>query len=105
MLPFEDPYTRQRRVAGVGRDGQDRIAGSRASVVAGPSALTEAAYLIRAGVGATSIEVSEEPRDFKHASAFSSAPSRDFAQGAWGALAHLRTAVTNTASTDSRSPA
>lgn len=91
MLPFEDRYSRQRKLPEVGAEGQRRIEGLSARVASGPGGLVELAYLERAGVGQVEISV---PRPgapqasappFPHANIFRCAAARDIAAGAWRA--------------------
>ena len=88
-----DRYARQRLLAAVGEHGQARIA-QATFVVAGATPLAreiEREYLARAGAQ----HFAEAPArgstsEFVHAQVFRHAAARDFAQGAWRALAQLR---------------
>jgi hypothetical protein len=88
---MEDRYARQRLLAAVGELGQARIA-SATYVVSRDGSLTaevEREYLARAG--AAELLASREPGPvFAHAAAFRHAEARDFAAGAWRALAQLK---------------
>jgi hypothetical protein len=87
-------YARQRMLAAVGDQGQQRIA--RATyVVSADSALAssvEREYLTRAGAEHFH-ERLDAPAAFAHAGVFQYAAARDFAAGAWRALAQLRNAL------------
>lgn len=84
-----DRYTRQRRLAEVGDDGQRRILAARLPVGEGPEASYEREYLERAGAGVTSVPGSSgEP--FEHAAVFRHLASRRLAAGSWRALGALR---------------
>ena len=91
MLPFEDRYTRQRRLAEIGEAGQRRLLGTRIRVDAGPGSDIEAEYLSRAGVHVTG----EQPSDtaFPWQDAFVSQAAGDIARGAWQALRKIREAL------------
>ena len=86
-----DRYARQRMLAAVGDQGQQRIA--RATYLAsGDSALSssvEREYLTRAGAEQFA-DRDGPPAAFAHSSAFHNAAARAFAAGTWRALAQLR---------------
>jgi hypothetical protein len=86
MLPFEDRFSRQRRLPEVGALGQDRLAGARVHVH--PEADIEAEYLARAGLGVE--RDGDPPGAFAHAAAFRFDAARGVAAGAWRALARIR---------------
>lgn len=88
---MEDRYARQRLLPAVGELGQARIAA--ATYVVGSdgslSSEVEREYLARAG--ASELFAGSEPGPaFAHAAAFRHAEARDFAAGAWRALAQLK---------------
>ena len=88
-----DRYARQRQLAAVGERGQERIA--QATFVVQSAALlaaqTEREYLARAGAQQFAEAAPGAPAaGFAHAAAFRHPAARDFAQGAWRALAQLR---------------
>jgi hypothetical protein len=86
-----DRYARQRQLVAVGELGQARI-GAATYVVPNDASLAsevEREYLARAG--AVSLVAESEPGPvFVHAAAFRHAEARDFAAGAWRALAQLK---------------
>jgi hypothetical protein len=91
-----DRYARQRLLAAVGDRGQERIA--RTTFVVSSAQLLareiEREYLARAGAQ----HFAEAPPEgdappFAHAAVFRHAAARDFAQGAWRALAQLRSTL------------
>ena len=90
MLPFEDRYTRQRRLPEVGPQGQERLCSTRLRVGQHPDVDLEVEYLARAGVVAV---VAEEPvaaPSFPFASWFENEASLGLARGAWCALSRIR---------------
>ena len=89
-----DRYARQRLLAAVGDRGQERIA-QAAFVVDDAWSLaaeTEREYLTRAGAQRFAPAVAARA-PFVHAAVFRHASARDFAEGAWRALAQLRTSL------------
>ena len=89
-----DRYARQRLLAAVGDRGQERIA-TATFVVDGAQRLaaeTEREYLTRAGAQHF-VEASAARAPFAHAAVFRHAAAREFAEGAWRALAQLRTSL------------
>jgi hypothetical protein len=86
-----DRYVRQRSLAQVGDAGQARIEAARYRLGAPGAATTvEREYLERAG--ARHFETAGAP-ELVHARAFRNRAARDFATGAWRALAQLRQAL------------
>jgi len=84
-----DRYARQRLLAAMGDRGQERLA-STTFVVPGDgsfAAQVEREYLTRAG--AEHFAAPAAARPFAHAAVFRHAGARDFAEGAWHALAQL----------------
>jgi len=91
-----DRYARQRLLAAVGERGQERIARTTFVVRSVPlsAAQIEREYLARAGAQHFAEAPESEPApQFVHAAAFRHALARDFAQGAWRALAQLRSTL------------
>jgi len=86
-----DRYARQRLLAAVGDRGQQRIAEATFVVQAAPlfAAEVEREYLNRAGAERFETAPAGAP-PFAHAAVFRHAVARDFAEGAWRALAQLR---------------
>jgi len=86
-----DRFARQRLLAAVGDRGQERIAQATFVVGGAPplAAETEREYLTRAG--AQRFQPASAPRaQFAHAAVFRHSAARDFAEGAWRALAQLK---------------
>ena len=91
-----DRYARQRLLAAVGERGQERIAQATFVVQSAPplAAQIERDYLARAGAKHFAERPASAPTTaFAHAAAFRHAFARDFAQGAWHALAQLRSTL------------
>jgi hypothetical protein len=87
-----DRYVRQRTLAAVGDAGQQRIeAATYATRGTGDAATVERSYLERAG--ARHFSPAPELPPFVHAAVFVSPAARDYAEGAWRALAQLRRAL------------
>ncbi len=91
---MEDRYARQRLLAVVGEQGQDRIAAATYVVAEDGSSSSEIEreYLARAGARQL-VAVREPSPAFAHAAAFRHAEARDFAAGAWRALEQLKNAL------------
>jgi hypothetical protein len=90
MLPFEDRFTRQRKLAEVGQRGQARLAAGSSVVAAGDGAMVEVTFLHRAGVGRVEVSRLLAQRPFAHAEHFEFAASRSLAGAAWRALGEIR---------------
>jgi len=88
-----DPYDRQRRLPGVGREGQEKIERSEARLDAGPSAAIALGFLVRAGVERGSILRTAAPAEFPHAPSFRFDGPLSVARGAHRALTHLLSVV------------
>ncbi|HVJ21127.1 MAG TPA: hypothetical protein VM686_37205 [Polyangiaceae bacterium] len=86
---MDDRYTRQRRLPEVGDAGQARLERAALAVAAGPDALTELAYLERAGAREILISRWQAPEVFTHAAHFRHAPSRKLGAGSWRALRQI----------------
>ncbi len=80
---------RQKILAEVGSDGQDRLAHAPAHVAAGPGTDVTVEYLRRAGVQ-TIVEGEEPASEFPHAAQLRYAAPRAVAEGAWAAVRHVR---------------
>lgn len=89
MLPFEDRYTRQRRLPEVGEAGQARLGEAEVVVRGTQGADVEQSYLERAGVRVHH-DPKAAPLPFAHAAAFCFDASRGVAAGAWRALVAVR---------------
>jgi hypothetical protein len=85
-----DRYARQRLLAALGDRGQERIARTTFVVSSEPSfaAEVEREYLIRAGAQQFAAPAAART-PFAHAAAFKHESAREFAEGAWHALAQL----------------
>lgn len=89
MLPFEDRFSRQRRLPEVGPEGQARIEQSRVQVPRHPGTAIEVEYLSRAGV--RQLETTgDEPEPFPFEQEFTFAASAESARGCYGALTRLK---------------
>ena len=89
-----DRYARQRLLAAVGDRGQERIARATFVVQGAPllAGQIEREYLTRAGAQHF-IEAPVSAAAFAHAAVFRHARARDFAEGAWRALAQLKSTL------------
>ena len=96
MLPFEDRYSRQRRLQEVGPAGQRAIEQATVGVAEYPGREAEIEYLRRAGA-TVHPDAATESLAFPHADIFSHDQSRNFAWGAWSALRQLRTVLKHAA--------
>ena len=89
-----DRFARQRLLAAVGDQGQERIRVATYVVRASSprAADVERAYLMRAG--AEGFAAAPVPAStFAHRAVFKHAAARDFAEGAWHALGQLKGAL------------
>ncbi len=93
MLPFEDRYSRQRRLAEVGPEGQLRLQAAQVRLSAHPDADIERDYLVRAGVTPLELGPDATVPSFPWASSFEFAAPLGVARGAWSALYQIRTAL------------
>jgi hypothetical protein len=98
MLPFEDRYTRQRRLAEVGPEGQLRLQRQRLAIARHPDLDLELEYLRRAGVQQVTVlqgaaDAEQSPLDFPWAAQFEFSGPLGVARGAWSALARIRAAL------------
>jgi hypothetical protein len=93
MLPFEDRYTRQRRLPEVGAEGQRRLRASAVSLAPHPNVDLERDYLERAGITQITVEAQPAAPGFPWPEAFEFAAARGVACGAWCALARIRRAL------------
>ena len=91
MLPFEDRYTRQRRLPEIGARGQERLLASRVKLDTAPGSDIEAEYLRRAGVQVVGEQASAV--EFPLRAEFGHDASRSVAEGAWSALRKIREAL------------
>lgn len=89
MLPFEDRFSRQRRLPEVGPEGQRRIEQSRLQVPRHPGRAIELEYLSRAGVRQLE-STDKQPEPFPFEQQFTFAASAQTARGCYGALTRLK---------------
>jgi hypothetical protein len=90
MLPFEDRYTRQRRLAEVGPEGQLRLERERLAIARHADVDLEIDYLRRAGVQQVGVDAQQSALDFPWAAQFQFSGPLAVARGAWSALARIR---------------
>lgn len=90
MLPFEDRYTRQRRLPEVGPGGQARLCAARFVIAPHAGADVELEYLARAGVSGIAIDEAATPLAFPFAAWFESDAALGVARGAWCALSRIK---------------
>jgi hypothetical protein len=93
LLPFEDRYTRQRRLEEVGPDGQHRLEQSVVVLAEHPDVELERDYLERAGVRQIVRDAAAPAPEFPWAAQFQFAGAAGVARGAWCALARIRSAL------------
>jgi hypothetical protein len=98
MLPFEDRYTRQRRLAEVGPEGQLRLERQRLAIARHADVDLELEYLRRAGVQQVAVrevtaDAEQSALDFPFAAQFQFSGPLGVARGAWSALARIRAAL------------
>lgn len=93
MLPFEDRYSRQRRLEEVGPAGQRRLEQQPMVLARHEDSDLELAYLERAGVQHITFAVDADGRKFPWAEQFQFAGPRAVARGAYGALWRIRAAL------------
>jgi hypothetical protein len=90
MLPFEDRYTRQRRLPEVGPIGQERLCRARLCVAAHPDVELELDYLARAGVAAVQVDAVAPAPPFPWSACFEHPAALGVARGAWSALSRIK---------------
>lgn len=90
MLPFEDRYTRQRRLAEVGVEGQRRLEAAVQELAQHEAVELEADYLQRAGVQQLSFAPDAPSAEFPWPEQFQFSGPALVARGAHGALARIR---------------
>ena len=93
MLPFEDRYTRQRRLEEVGADGQRRLERQAMVLARHADAELELEYLQRAGVRQITFDSAASPLAFPWPDKFQFAGPLGVARGAWSALSRIRSAL------------
>jgi hypothetical protein len=93
MLPFEDRYSRQRRLVEVGPDGQRRLEQTELVLAAHADADIEREYLTRAGVTRLGLAAEGAAPEFPWSHHFRFSAPLSVARGAWCALSRIRTAL------------
>lgn len=103
MLPFEDRYTRQRRLAEVGPERQLRLERQSLAIARHADVELELDYLRRAGVQQVTVlpagvlqagaGAEQSALDFPWAAQFQFSGPLGVARGAWSALARIRAAL------------
>jgi hypothetical protein len=90
MLPFEDRYTRQRRLPEVGPTGQERLQGAHVCVAGHPDVELELDYLARAGCGEARVDPAAPVLEFPWSAWFEHDAALAVARGAWCALSRIK---------------
>jgi hypothetical protein len=90
MLPFEDRYTRQRRLPEVGPSGQERLCAAQIVIPKHPDVELELDYLARAGVAHVVVDDSVDAPVFPFADWFEHGAALGVARGAWCALRRIK---------------
>jgi hypothetical protein len=93
MLPFEDRYTRQRRLEEVGPERQRQLEQQPMVLARHADSDLELEYLERAGVQHITFDADAEPPRFPWAEQFGFAGPLAVARGAYGALSRIRAAL------------
>jgi len=93
LLPFEDRFSRQRRLSEVGADGQRRLGSRVLSLAPHADVDLERDYLERAGVAGTRVDGQAPQLTFPFAQHFEFAAPLSVARGAWHALHRIRQAL------------
>jgi hypothetical protein len=90
MLPFEDRYTRQRRLPEVGPSGQERLGQAQFCVAQHADVELELDYLARAGAGEVRVDPDAPALDFPWSAWFEHGAALGVARGAWCALSRIK---------------
>jgi hypothetical protein len=93
LLPFEDRFSRQRRLPEVGADGQRRLGSRVLSLAPHADVDVERDYLERSGVAGTRIDGQATELPFPFAEHFEFQAPLSVARGAWYALHRIRHAL------------
>jgi hypothetical protein len=93
MLPFEDRYTRQRRLEEVGPEGQRQLEQRPMVLARHADSDLELEYLERAGVQCITFDAAALAPRFPWAEQFQFAGPLAVARGAYAALARIRAAL------------
>ena len=90
MLPFEDRFSRQRRLPEVGPSGQERLGAAELVIAAHPDVALELDYLQRAGIARVTVDAAAAALTFPWADRFEHEAALGVARGAWCALSRLK---------------
>src|SRR5688572_26249912 len=90
MLPFEDRYSRQRRLPEVGSSGQERLCATELLIAEHPDVELELDYLARAGLRRATVEPAGVVLAFPWAEWFEHDAALGVARGAWCALSRIK---------------
>jgi hypothetical protein len=90
MLPFEDRYTRQRRLPEVGPSGQARLGATALGIAQHSDVELELDYLARAGVVRATVDPAGAPLTFPWSAWFEHSAPLGVARGAWCALERIK---------------
>lgn len=93
MLPFEDRYSRQRRLPEVGPSGQERLCAAELVIAKHPDVDLELDYLKRAGVARVAVDTAAAALPFPWTGQFEHEAALGVARGAWCALARIKSAL------------
>ena len=93
MLPFEDRFTRQRRLDEVGPEGQRQLEQTAMVLARHADADLEREYLERAGVRQLTFDPAASQPEFPWSEQFQFAGPLGVARGAWSALSRIRAAL------------
>jgi hypothetical protein len=94
MLPFEDRYTRQRRLPEVGPKGQERLCQANLRIASHPDVELELDYLARAGVAGVRVDPTAPALAFPWTDWFEHDAALGVARGAWYALSRIKRELT-----------
>lgn len=89
MLPFEDRYSRQRRLPEVGASGQERLRAAEVLIADHPDVELELDYLARAGLRRATVDPAGAALTFPWAAWFEHEGPLGVARGAWCALSRI----------------
>jgi hypothetical protein len=90
MLPFEDRFSRQRRLPEVGPSGQETLQAAELRIADHADVALELDYLARAGVTRVALDPAGVPLTFPWASWFEHPAALGVARGAWCALTRIK---------------
>jgi hypothetical protein len=90
MLPFEDRYSRQRRLPEVGSRGQERLRATEVVIAEHPDVELELEYLVRAGLRRVTVDPAGAASSFPWAAWFEHGAALGVARGAWSALSRIK---------------